>query len=156
MSYLIDSNILLRSVQTAHPMHTDAKESLKILKQQGELLCLAAQNIYEFWVVATRPQADNGLGFSVVQAVNELVQLRTFFTILEDTPAILTEWETMVTSLSVLGKNAHDARLVAAMKVHGISHLLTFNSKDFQRFQGITVSTPQDVTANFAKPQATP
>jgi hypothetical protein len=86
--------------------------------------------------------------------VNEIDQLRNFFTILGDTPAILAEWEGMVTSLGVLGKNAHDTRLVAAMKVHDISHLLTFNTKDFQRYQGITLTTPQDVRATSA--QATP
>jgi predicted nucleic acid-binding protein len=55
MSYLIDSNILLRSVQTAHPLHADAKEAIKLLKRQGEQLFLVAQNIYEFWGCSNTP-----------------------------------------------------------------------------------------------------
>ncbi|MEK7832647.1 MAG: hypothetical protein AAB401_16260 [Acidobacteriota bacterium] len=44
-----------------------------------------------------------------------------------------------------MGKPAHDARIVAAMKVHGIAHLLTFNVGDFKRFPNITVVSPDEV-----------
>jgi len=43
---------------------------------------------------------------------------------------MLTEWERTVTTYRVLGKNAHDARLVAAMV-----KILTFNTADFVRFR---------------------
>jgi hypothetical protein len=38
--------------------------------------------------------------------------------------------------------NAHDARLVAAMIVHGVTHLLTFNGADFARYSGIRITDP--------------
>ena len=47
----------------------------------------------------------------------------------------------------VLGKKAHDARLVAAMRSHAIDHLLTFNDQDFRRF-GLWVYTPDEVIAS--------
>jgi predicted nucleic acid-binding protein len=37
------------------------------------------------------------------------------------------------------------ARLIASMKVYGITHLLTFNLSDFARYPDITVVTPQHV-----------
>lgn len=40
-----------------------------------------------------------------------------------------------------------DARLVAAMKRHGTSHLLTFNDGDFARFSDITVVNPEAATS---------
>ena len=40
------------------------------------------------------------------------------------------------------GKPAHDARLVAAMNVHKVDQLLTFNHQDFGRFAGIKVLVP--------------
>ena len=40
---------------------------------------------------------------------------------------------------AVSGVNVHDARLAAAMKIHGISHLLTLNPADFARYDHITV-----------------
>jgi predicted nucleic acid-binding protein len=35
---------------------------------------------------------------------------------------------------NVLGVKVHDTRLVAAMKVHGVGKILTFNIRDFARF----------------------
>jgi len=42
----------------------------------------------------------------------------------------------------VSGKKTHDARLVAAMTIQGIAHILTFNSADFARYPGITAIEP--------------
>ena len=64
---------------------------------------------------------------------------------LNDTPAMYGVWERLVASTPVLGKNAHDARLVAAMIVHGLAHLLTFNAQDFRQYSGMTAVTPADV-----------
>jgi predicted nucleic acid-binding protein len=44
-----------------------------------------------------------------------------------------------------MGKTSHDARLVAAMKVHRIDSILTLNPKDFQRFDHINVVMPADI-----------
>lgn len=38
----------------------------------------------------------------------------------------------------VSGKNTHDARIVAAMNVHGVVNLLTFNRDDFKRYSGMS------------------
>ena len=53
------------------------------------------------------------------------------------------EWERILIHQQVSGKKAHDARLVASMKVHGITNILTFNSADFSRYLGITIIDPQ-------------
>jgi len=75
----------------------------------------------------------------------ELVQIKNLFELLPDTPAIYPEWERLVVQHAVSGKNVHDTRIVAAMNVHGISHLLTFNVADFKRFLRITIVSPSDV-----------
>ena len=62
-----------------------------------------------------------------------------------DTLNIFRRWEQLVDRYNVSGKNVHDARLVAAMLEHDISHLLTFNGKDFKRFDEITVVDPASV-----------
>ena len=51
---------------------------------------------------------------------------------------------TNVQQHSVLGKLAHDTRLVAAMKRHSITTLLTMNKPDFNRF-GILTFSPTDI-----------
>lgn len=112
---------------------------------RGDVLCLVPQIFYEFWVVATRPPTVNGLGLSVAVVAAELTRLRSLFPLLSDTAAVFTEWERLVTTHQISGRNAHDARLVAAMAVHGLTHLLTFNTKDFARYPGVTAIDPAAV-----------
>jgi predicted nucleic acid-binding protein len=128
-------------------MQQPAVDAVAALRLQGEELCVVPQNLYEFWAVCTRPAAQNGLGLAVAAARGEMTRLMGLFVLREDTPAIFREWERLVVAHQVSGKNAHDARLVAAMAVHGISRLLTFNAGDFQRYPGIVVVTPQQVLA---------
>jgi predicted nucleic acid-binding protein len=145
MSTLVDTTILTRSVYQANPMHQVAVDAVDRLRQQKEQLCLVPQNFYELWVVCTRPAAQNGLGMSPARVETEIAVLEQLFTFCEDTPAIFHEWRRVVTQYQVCGKNGHDARLVAAMQVHGVAQILTFNIQDFQRYQGIVVVSPQQV-----------
>lgn len=46
---------------------------------------------------------------------------------------------------AVSGVRVHDARLVAAMLVHGVGHVLTLNEADFRRYDGITVVEPDSL-----------
>jgi predicted nucleic acid-binding protein len=145
MTTLVDTNLLTRIVQPAHVQHQDALDAVTALRLRGEALHLVPQNFFEFWVVATRPAAQNGLGMSAAEAAVEFATFRRLFTVLDDTPAILPEWEQLVSRLGVVGKTAHDARLVASMRVHGLNRLLTFNVGDFRRYPGLTVVSPSDV-----------
>ena len=43
------------------------------------------------------------------------------------------------------GQKGHDARLIAVMLARGITHLLTFNTKDFPSTAGIVIVHPQTV-----------
>lgn len=88
----------------------------------------------EFWVVATRPQAVNGLGLSVAEADAERQRLEALFPLLPDTPALYLQWVDLVNKFGVSGKPSHDARIVAAMLTHNVTHILTFNGADFRRY----------------------
>jgi predicted nucleic acid-binding protein len=143
MNVLLDTNTLLRMAEPRHPMSNAAVEAAASLLGSGENLCLVPQNLYEFWVVATRPVAQNGLGLSASQAEPELTKLKNRFTIYDDMPAIRPTWEQLVVKYQVVGKNAHDARLVAAMIVHRIPRILTFNIADFQRYKEIEAIAPE-------------
>lgn len=146
MSYAIDTNILARSMEESHPMHQPASEAVAILVSSEEVVSVFPQVLYEFWVIATRPREQNGLGLSAAEAEIQCAEFERIFTLMPDVPSIYAEWKSLVTHHEVMGKKAHDTRIVAAMKVHNISHLLTFNSDDFKRFQGIiTVTEPKDL-----------
>lgn len=152
MIVLLDTNILARIVDPGQPMYSVALRAIGTLRAQGHDLVLVPQCLYEFWVVGTRPKGKNGLGKSVAEMATDLANLRLAFPMFDDTPTIFPAWQTFVQSYAVTGKTAHDARLVAAMHVHGITHLLTFNDKDFRRFSTITVLTPAAVLANPSVP----
>ena len=145
MNYLVDTNILTRMADPAHAMHQEALDAVKLLIEQGHKLHVVPQNFYEFWVVATRPVNVNGLGKTAAEAATELANLKALFVLLDETPAIYGVWEQLVTGTPVVGKNGHDARLVAAMTVHSLTHLLTFNAQHFRPYPGITVVTPADI-----------
>jgi predicted nucleic acid-binding protein len=147
MRILIDSNLLLRLANAYDPQFQIAQDCVAKLLRNRDELCIVPQCIYEFWVVATRPIVVNGLGFSCSQAESEVNAFKQTYFFLSETDAFFTEWEKLVATYSIIGKNAHDTRLVAAMVVHGITHLLTFNKQDFQRFANIIVLTPADVMA---------
>jgi predicted nucleic acid-binding protein len=136
VAYLVDTNILLRSVDPAHPMYPDATEAISLLRKQQETLCVVPQNLIEFWNVYTRPANRNGLGHTPEEAREEIRRLKAFFNVVADTADIFDVWERLVAQYQVSGVNVHDARLTAAMLVHGMSHILTFNIEDFNRYAG--------------------
>jgi len=145
MAVLTDTNILLRLLQPHHPHSKVAQKALDILRARNEVLNVAPQNLVELWAAATRPFDENGLGLSVEQAAREIQQIKRFWIVLPDVP-LFEEWEGLVKRYRVCGRNTHDARLVAAMHKHGIGSILTFNGKDFARFENIAVIDPASVS----------
>jgi predicted nucleic acid-binding protein len=147
MSLLIDTNVLLRIAQTSSPDHGTAKSAVLALVDADVKLCIVPQIIYEFWVVATRPQSVNGLGMDVAGALRSITGIVRDYQLLRDERGIYGNWLTLVSDNQVMGKTAHDARLAAAMQRHQLTKLLTFNKPDFTRFTTIQVFTPAEVLA---------
>jgi predicted nucleic acid-binding protein len=141
MSVLVDTNVLLRRTQSGHADYGTAVESIARLVATGDPVCVCSQNIAEFWNVATRPAAHNGLGLSVELTLGEVEDIERSLTLLPDSAATYAEWRRLVVQHRVMGTKEHDTRLVAAMNIHGITRLLTFNTNDFLRY-GITVLHP--------------
>jgi predicted nucleic acid-binding protein len=102
--------------------------------------------MYEYWVVATRPRSENGLGISDRDADADLTDFLRDYRLLEDASGVFEHSRSLVTLHQVQGKKAHDARLIAAMLHHGLAHLLSFNDQDFSRFSEINVIVPGAVT----------
>jgi predicted nucleic acid-binding protein len=144
-----DSNILLRLAEPGHSQYSTALDALANLRNAGHEMCIFPQGIYEFWAVATRPISANGLGKSVAETTAIIANIRRDFTLLPDNPAILPEWLRLVTKHSVRGKPAHDACIVAALNVHAVTHILTFNVSDFQRYPNINALDPVGVAAGI-------
>ena len=145
MSFLVDTNVLLRSVEPLHPQHAVAVEAVSRLLDEGNPVYFTLQNIAEFWNVATRPRDKNGLGLSGEAVRGEVQRIEGLLSLLPDIPSIYSIWKTLLVEQDVSGVQVHDARLVATMKAHGVIGLLTFNVNDFRRYAGIDLQDPQGV-----------
>ena len=134
MAYLLDTNILARLVNTADIQHVAAVEAIRRLHREGEVMHLTPQTLIEFRSVGTRSLANNGLGLSASEVEQFTATFESRFALLPDVPEIFPAWKTLVATYQIIGKQVHDARLVAVCQAHGVSHLLTFNTAHFARF----------------------
>jgi predicted nucleic acid-binding protein len=147
MRILVDTNILLRSVQPNHPLCSQATHAVSKLIRQKDVVFFCSQNIAEFWNVATRPAERNGLGWSPEVVLQEVGNIEKSLTLLPDIPAIYSAWKRIVKDHKVQGVKVYDARLVAIMSVYTVESLLTFNSADFERFSNIRAIHPSSLVA---------
>jgi len=143
--HLTDTNILLRLMKSNDPEFPLVRGAVRALRARGHRLCYIPQNMLEFWNVCTRPMDQNGYGLSPMEADERAQRVERALTLLADNERIHPEWRRLVLTHSVSGRQVYDARLVAAMYVHGVSHLLTLNDRDFIRYPGIIIVHPQDV-----------
>jgi predicted nucleic acid-binding protein len=147
---LLDTNVLLRTLQPGHPQLETVRGAIKTLAVQGRDLHIVPQILIELWVVATRPVEQNGLGLSPAPAAMELERLKSLFEFLPETAAVYPIWESLVTQYQVSGKPAHDAHLVATMRANSLGAILTFDRIGFSRYPGIEIIHPADVIAGAA------
>ena len=145
MPFLADTNVLLRLIQRSDPDHHLIRVAFRALRERGEEICFAPQNLVEFWCVCTRPVSANGFGLSISETDRRARVIERLFTILPDGPAVHAEWRRLVVAHAVSGVQVHDARLVALMGVHGVANLLTLNKGDFDRYPGIRALHPGDI-----------
>lgn len=146
MAYLIDTNVFLRLVPKQDPDRQTVLDALQKLRSRNEALFYTTQVLAELWTVCTRPAtARGGYGFTPETTERKVRVIERYCRLAPDSAATHQEWRRLVVAHSVIGVQVHDARLVAAMIVHGISHLLTFNGDDFKRYRQISVISPADV-----------
>lgn len=143
--YLLDTNIILRFTDADSPESVIVNDAILQILEQGDRCFITSQIVIEFWVVATRPIAVNGLGWDVEKAEQAVQMLINQFEWLEEVPAIFTEWLHLITTHKISGKRTHDLRIQAVMLAHHISHILTLNPKDFVNVEGITIVHPNSI-----------
>ncbi len=146
MACLADTNIVIRRVVPGDPQYPTISAALTLLDQQGETVYITAQNLVEFQALASRPVTANGWGMTTAQASAEARKIEAIFPLLPETPAIYPLWRNLIDTYNVIGRQVYDARLVAVMLAHGISHILTLDPTGFRRYAAIiTVVEPQNV-----------
>jgi predicted nucleic acid-binding protein len=87
----------------------------------------------------------NSYGLSPEEANRLAKTFEEKLRLLADSLAVHEEWRRILVTHSVSGVQVHDARLVAARRVHGVKRILTFNDKDFARYTDVEAVHPRAV-----------
>lgn len=96
MRILVDTNVLMRSVEHANPLMRPARQTLKRLLKDGNELCIAPQIIAEFWSVCTRPVSSGGLD-QLIRATDRLVsRIELLFVLLQDSADSFRYWRRLI------------------------------------------------------------
>ena len=109
---LVDTNVLLRLLQPNHRQYPMALAAVADLRNRHAELCTAPQNLVEFWVVATRPAANNVLGMSPLAVSGEMRALNGMFRLLEGKAGVTGAWETR--SAAIIWKTCRDSNRASA------------------------------------------
>jgi predicted nucleic acid-binding protein len=133
VAYLLDTSLLVRLANSADVQHALASEAIVELHRRGEVLCVTSQVLIEFRSVATRPKELNGLGLSTAEVRSQTAVFEAVFPLIAESEDVFPVWKRVVDSQNVIGKQVHDARLIAICHVNAITDLLTFNIGHFAR-----------------------
>ena len=145
LRYAVDTNVLLRLSHRNHSQHTLIATAMRRLVVRDTEFCFAPQNLGEFWNASTRPLERNGFGLTIQETDAHVQSIERTMTLLSEDERVYQVWRWLLLSHDVRGVQVHDAHLVAVLEVHGVSHLLTFNGRDFKRFSTILSVHPQEV-----------
>jgi predicted nucleic acid-binding protein len=135
-------------VQPSDPDYSLVASALEALVEQGAVLCYTSQNLAEFWNACTRLVDRNGYGLSPAETDLRARAFESRLHLLADSLSVHQEWRQLLVAHGVAGIQVHDARLVAAMRVHGVKRVLTFNQRDFARYDEIEAVHPRNVSAS--------
>ena len=117
------------------------------LAKQGAVLCYTSQTVAEFRIACTRPVDRNGFGLAPAEADRRAQAFESRLRVLPDSLLVHQEWRRLIGAHGVAGVQVHDARLVVAMRVHGVMSLLTFDERDFARYAEIQAIHPRSIVA---------
>jgi predicted nucleic acid-binding protein len=134
----LDTSALVAASVAVHPGHAGAREAIRGFVAAGTALCISPQICREFLVVLTR-QPVSGRAFSVEEAIAALDEWRRGCSLLAEDEETVAQCLALARTHSVRGKQMHDCNVVAVMRAHGVSRLVTRNPSDFSRFSEIEV-----------------
>ncbi len=98
-------------------------------------MSISRQVIREILSTLTRTQSFGQLPKTTVLA--QVEQFISQFDVPDDTAAVTRQLLALMENHQVGGKQVHDANIVATMLAYGIPCLLTHNTRDFERFNGV-------------------
>ena len=141
-SIFIDANVLLYSMNSDSEFHEDARHALQKTEQKGIESVSSTQILREFYGISSRPGKD-GRQVDTKPILESIIAFRDSFRILDDNSYVSMQlFGHIANNYYVGGRQIHDANIVSTMLTYHISHLLTNNPKDFERFDDLITIVP--------------
>lgn len=139
---LIDTNILLYSVNESSEEFSQVHKFLENRIKSSDSLHITWINVYEFLRVATHPKIfDRPL--TPMEAWSNIVSLidHPNFVILQETPRHSLIIGEIVTELNPVGNFWHDCHIAAILKENGVDEIATCDM-DFRKFTFLKTINP--------------
>lgn len=129
----VDTNVLLRARQDKVQHHQEAKSLITKMLNDDVELWISRQIIREYLVQITHPNT-----FSIPLTIDEILEdintMLSLYIVADETQQTTEQLLQLLKEYPTIGKQIHDANIVATMLVHGIDTLLTINIDDMKRF----------------------
>ncbi|MCI5150221.1 MAG: PIN domain-containing protein [Candidatus Electrothrix sp. MAN1_4] len=140
-SVFVDTNILIYASNSESPFHQFARDAIERLEKESAELFISRQVLREYLATMTRPDmlTEELSRESVIEAVRNFEE---DFTVFNDTSGVTEQLLELAETVSVSGKQIHDANIVATMLVNDVHELLTHNVSDFKRFSAYIEVVP--------------
>lgn len=129
----IDTNVLVYVTRPSVAQHTIAFDSLNRLEMQGAPLWISTQIVREYLAVVTRPQAT-APALPMASAIADVRCFLDTFNVADCGSRVLERLLDLLARRHAVGRQVHDANIVATMLEFDIRRLLTFNGTDFRRY----------------------
>jgi predicted nucleic acid-binding protein len=137
----IDTNVLVFANTATAPLHAEAQAALQSFAASGAELWISRQILGEYLATLSRPQPFSS-PVSAVNLIADVTRFQSQFQIAEDGPSVTFNLLGLLGSISIGGKQVHDANVIATMQAHSLRRLLPHNTADFARFGAIIQVKP--------------
>jgi predicted nucleic acid-binding protein len=134
----VDTNILIYSTfEDFEPeKHIQCIDTLNKRLKAGTILCVSSQILREYFAISTNKNIFKK-PLSYKQATAKMKEFLSQFTLVHEKESTIHVLIALIGKYAISRQKIHDMNIVATMIDNNISHLLTYNVKDFRQINEI-------------------
>ena len=140
----VDTNILVYRADQDSAFHLPSSNLINRGFRGDIALCLAPQNLTEFYAVTTSPKrvANPITPVEACVEIEKYIQSQNIRKIYQTTD-LMSKLLELIDKYRPTQQQIFDLQLVATMLINDVTRIYTFNAKHFQPYQEIEVMTPE-------------
>lgn len=140
-SVFLDTNVLVYANVAESPFHALALSRIERMYQDGVDLWISRQVLREYLAVLTRLRRS-AEALSTRVLAERVRFFATHFRVANEDQVVTDRLLELVERFSVVGRQVHDANIVATMLACSVGCLLTANEQDFTQYSSLIVVEP--------------